>query len=1198
MHPGGNPWSCDDVTATAGAPPAQPHTLTSWFSPTDNMQHIAFVDANGRVQELYMHPGGPAWTFDNVTATAGAPAVQPQALTSWFSPTDNMQHIAAVDINGHVQELYMHPGGAPWTFDDVTGTAGAPAVQPQALTSWFSPTDSIRHIAAIDGHGHVQELYMHPAGAPWAWDDATKTAGAPAAQPQALTSWFSPADTMQHIAFIDSHGHVQELYMHPGGAPWTFDDVTATAGAPAAKAQALTSWFSPADAMQHIAVIDSQSHVQELYMHPGGAPWTWDDPSGMASAPNAQGQALTTWFSPTDKMRHIAYVDSNGHVQELYKHPGPEPWSYDDATATANNPRFSYVQMDPSQLPALDPCAPVVNPNSPTGLLTFDYHVAPSKFLRNYKIDFTTPEEDDGRLIDFLREQAEWGDPHVILANAVALLLGSGPTDAPRTSWSFDDVTATAAAPAAQNRGALTSWYSPADDMQHIAFVDGDGHVRELYMHPGGAPWSSDDVTATAGAPTAQPETLTSWYSPTDDMQHIAFIDEDGHVRELYMHPGGAPWSCDDVTATAGAPAAQPQALTSWYSPSDNMQHIAFVDNNWHVEELYMHPAGAPWSGDDVTFTAAAPAAQPEVLTSWFSPSDDLQHIAFIGPNGPVEELYMHPGGEVDPDVITAVAQLAVTGRGVFTQFSAWTPQDTDLVSATQKMYKNVSFDPAALEAAAHSVLDIAYRTLWAIRSNDPAWRAFRPTLGWIATSGIDDTPHRPVNVPTGPYPQFDVPLVLPGAYQSINVTTRLMVAQAQEFIGPNDSSVSSFTHPEPSILDPAGPGSGPSPDGPAPRSIPPGQISIDPESEIIIYIHGGGSRAEEAVNLASWLIVEGAALGHNYTVISFDLPNSAYATPFDIEEVVGDIVSTSVPVIGGWSSYHPSQGDVLKFEEQYIVTFLETLDQVVGNVTSRIAAIMGGSLGGNMSLRLSSENNPDRPYLSRAVVAWSATCVAPSSNLPILSNGFVSSYIGGLLQSVSNPEQDSTEASWLHDVYYKPLSPVSVTIDMPFGLNPIDVPYIPAQPIMWYRAPDWQPCKAALICQTRFDRYEIYRPSMRHWACAIDLEQVYYSFQDSYRYLSIAAAPTCRLLLASGDRDNYNPNAIYNNTGVVASLINSSAQGRAEFWLDTGHSFHDERPHLFAREIAAFLNDPSAPSSMGTLLTTPPRAGYSRTDQ
>jgi hypothetical protein len=59
------------------------------------------------------------------------------------------------------------------------------------------------------------------------------------------------------------------------------------------------------------------------------------------------------------------------------------------------------------------------------------------------------------------------------------------------------------------------------------------------------------------------------------------------------------------------------------------------------------------------------------------------------------------------------------------------------------------------------------------------------------------------------------------------------------------------------------------------------------------------------------------------------------------------------------------------------------------------------------------------------------------------------------------------------------------------------------------------------------------------------------------------------------------------------------SGQGKAEFWLDTGHSIHNERPRLFAREIIYFLTHPTAGDSPnGTVVSTPPKAAYSMTDR
>jgi hypothetical protein len=609
-------------------------------------------------------------------------------------------------------------------------------------------------------------------------------------------------------------------------------------------------------------------------------------------------------------------------------------------------------------------------------------------------------------------------------------------------------------------------------------------------------------------------------------------------------------------------------------------------------------------------------------MATTHDPKQILANAVSLQLNGSITPLTWPPGSSTTltdtgpipvPDLITALSQLAVTGRNSFEQFASWVPQDADLIDAVNTFFPNAEFDPVLLQDAAHSVLETAYTTLWAIRANGPGWRRFRADQDWIAVSGFDDTPHRPVNVPTAPYPQydiqFDVPVPNPDPQKNgqQTVTTRFMVASAHTFIGlsaddQDDPGKTAFIDPDPELLKAPAESFSPTP---APRTIPRDAPSIPDGNKIIIYIHGGGSNAEEAVGLATWLIIHGHYKAHEeYTVISFDLPNSAYASTFDVAEVVGVDAH-------GVTAYDHRQLDILQFEQQYIINFIEKLDQQLGNIKGRIVAVMGGSLGGNMSLLMTGvyadwfndpdyNQDPERYSYLQTIVAWSATATAPATYLGIPA-GDLAAYLGHQEDQIKNlppnhetPDDHAIEVQYIQKMYIDPL------------LNYPPIVYVPPQPIMWYRggyAPGdgtgWQPCKDQSIAQSRFGRYEIYSPSSRHWTIAIDLEQISFSFQQNKPHLRVESTPTSNLLLAAGDNDNFSPNAIYNSTIDLVRSIRLSARGKAEFWLDTGHSFHDERPHLFAEEIIYFLNNLTAGDSPnGTVVTTPPRAAYSMKDQ
>jgi pimeloyl-ACP methyl ester carboxylesterase len=562
------------------------------------------------------------------------------------------------------------------------------------------------------------------------------------------------------------------------------------------------------------------------------------------------------------------------------------------------------------------------------------------------------------------------------------------------------------------------------------------------------------------------------------------------------------------------------------------------------------------------------------------------------------------PAINADPRAVaTAVAQLAVTGRRAYANFSSWHspagafsgPQDADLIQLVKNGYPTV--DQIALQRAVKFVLDAAYSALWAIRSNDPAWRARRAQMGWIAVSGEDDTPHRPVNVPTAPYPQYDLPVTVTGPSGPVTATTRYMVASYLGFLGPDAPPYGFPPLPQPSSTGNVGgtkvaSGIGIT-TGQSNMQIglsQPWALPLDtlpdippyPNLKIIVYVHGGGSRLEEAVPLANNLILEALrpdpkrTSNDNYVVVSFDMPNSAYGDAFDPTKVYG-------------STYHPSMFHILMFEEQYVINFIEALDQKVGNIKNRIAAVMGGSLGGNMSLLLARESKQKFPYL-QTIVAWSPTSMMPGHGN--LGNGLVFSeatgnpvvnpIVGGNdTATLWGPEEPSTRGDYFHHVYFEMLSRLA---------------NIPADPTMWFRN-DWYnqdqsvDCKASMVSQSRFDRYEVYSSTLRRWTTAIDTEQAMYSFQDkdanatAPRYQSISS----RLLLVAGENDCYrngctgskDPRSalladtldIYGFTHDVANQM-ANTPGRTLFIKDTGHSIHDERPVFFAREIVSFLTE------------------------
>ena len=459
----------------------------------------------------------------------------------------------------------------------------------------------------------------------------------------------------------------------------------------------------------------------------------------------------------------------------------------------------------------------------------------------------------------------------------------------------------------------------------------------------------------------------------------------------------------------------------------------------------------------------------------------------------------------------TALADLAVTGRVAHGDFCFNQPQDAQIQAAVGARIGNQpNVTPQGIQAAVAAVLDRAYKVAWFLSG-----QASRGDLGWIAVSGEDDLPDRPVNVSRTKYPQFDLLFTVPGALGSIAVSTRFAIATSVDRAPPPAATAQRACPP---ILEP---------------SLPPGD-------RIILYIHGSDSRLEEADDLIPHLVRLPDGRPSGFSVISMDLPGSGYVNPIDHTEV------------GPWGPWGlakmvpaaavlavRNQAALMQFLERFVVNFVSALSSRLGQpglVEGRIAAVMGGSLGGNLGLRLAQRHEP-----------WLHNVVAYSAG------------------SVWNAARDAAMAEAVVLGLDRPIEPETVGSRAAFFANAFDESLpVKTQPDQWYR--DSWPCKVASVNNARLDRQEIYTPQYRRWHWRISLEEVASTWRDPGAPPQFAA----RLLLGAGQEDNYWPANIFNNTQALAGEL--SGEGDTFFFVATGHSIHAERPAALARKVFAFV--------------------------
>ena len=288
--------------------------------------------------------------------------------------------------------------------------------------------------------------------------------------------------------------------------------------------------------------------------------------------------------------------------------------------------------------------------------------------------------------------------------------------------------------------------------------------------------------------------------------------------------------------------------------------------------------------------------------------------------------------GSSSQELLTAMTQLAVTGSSAFAAWSA--SPTTDLTSYLVQQ----GATPATAGTANQQIMSDFNAARQAVRNpaagiNETALRKGLK-YNWIAVSGEDDPPDFPVNVDIANYPQYHFAVNVPtpqGVGASLNVNIRYIIASSQ-----GTAAVS-----------------------PTP-SIPPG-------NEVVLFIHGEGSRSEEAADFIPALLSEGAAAGRSFTVVAFDQPSCGYSTMVPHLSVAPMPPTSGVSGLVDTSSF--SGSPILDFVENAIVAFVEGLVVPFGNP---ITAIVGGSLGGHMGLRLAASQKS----WVKSVIVWSPASV------------------------------------------------------------------------------------------------------------------------------------------------------------------------------------------------------------------------------
>lgn len=341
-----------------------------------------------------------------------------------------------------------------------------------------------------------------------------------------------PEGRTKQVTYISQDRHIHELVVGIGGA-WQHADLTTLTGAPNAMSRFLVGYAWPEGGSKQVAYLGPDGHIQELSVHVGGN-WQCADLSAIAGAPPAV-QVTTGWAG--GRTKQVIFVGDDDHIHELTVEMD-RSWRHVDLTALTNAPIPSSKRM--------------VGYEWTRGQCQQIAYVG-----------------QDGHIHELFMEAGKM--------------------------WQHADLTALTNAPRATELMVGFEW--PEGQCKQVAFVGEDCHIHELCLGMGDA-WKHADLSTSTNAPLAT-DVLTGYAWSQGRMKQINYVGQDGHIHELCVEIGGT-WRQTDLTEQAHAPITPIASIDGYAWSRDGSKQVAYVGDDGNIRELWM-PMGGQWAYADLS---------------------------------------------------------------------------------------------------------------------------------------------------------------------------------------------------------------------------------------------------------------------------------------------------------------------------------------------------------------------------------------------------------------------------------------------------------------------------------------------------------------------------------------------------------------------------------------------------------------------
>ena len=262
----GTSWADEDLTAEAGAPQANPFSVTA-FS-VGNYQYVYYVAFGGDVHQLLYNNSG--WSDTDLTEITGGPQARGQLVAFTTSPAVHVFYTEG--DNNDVHQIF-NTNGANWQDQDLTVATGGATVGGEGVSGFN--IGNFQYIYLLDGSGHVHQFLYNNFN--WSDEDLTAlTKSLPSLFGNRVDAFVVPGTKKLRVYVQAENDHILQL-SSTNNVKWSSSDLTKKTKAPAGYPGTNIAGFATANNQLQVYYDSEQSHINQFVLPAHTTTWQNSD---------------------------------------------------------------------------------------------------------------------------------------------------------------------------------------------------------------------------------------------------------------------------------------------------------------------------------------------------------------------------------------------------------------------------------------------------------------------------------------------------------------------------------------------------------------------------------------------------------------------------------------------------------------------------------------------------------------------------------------------------------------------------------------------------------------------------------------------------------------------------------------------------------------------------------------------------------